>query len=114
MKKSHKLKVFSKMENYLNKKSSIEFILGKLLEFEKSKFALFSNDEILGMKLINKPDIKNIFGDPLSNEIQEMWRKNEFRSKITNQDLKDIEQSISSSNPNNLTNVQKNIIKLLE
>ncbi len=110
--RSKKLHVLRKIEGYLDKKTSIEFILIKLLEFEKAKFALFSKDEILGMKLMSKPDIHTVMGDPIGRKIQEKWRVNEMASEVTDKDMKQIVENSGAETP--LTHIQKNILELLE
>ncbi len=111
--RSQKLKVFKKIQKYLNKKTSIEFILEKLMEFEKSKFALFKSDEITGMKLLSNPNIKCVTGGNLNSKIQEMWKKNEISTNFSGKDIGEFEESVSKSDTRNLTQIQKNIIELL-
>ncbi len=112
-KRSPNLKALGKVSQYLNKKTSIEFVLGKLLEFEKAKYSVFNMDELSMMNLMGNPAIETVMGDPGKDKLQEMYKKNELKLELTVKELEIMEKNISNRDAGSLSKTQMNIIEVL-
>jgi hypothetical protein len=95
----------------MDKKCSIDYILNKLLEVEKMKFILFSETELLALKLMNIPSFavlkKKISKDDI---LQNMWSKYELYIDINEKDLIYLEKELIKSN---LTSNESKILSFI-
>jgi hypothetical protein len=104
------LKLLDKTDAYVRKKLSVEAIIQKLNEVDKIKFACFSPEELHLMKLIQNPSIEQI-GSTNKSYIQQLWKKFEFDSEISQEELEKLKKSFSSDKE--LSKNIENIIRLL-
>lgn len=77
----------SRVEKYVNKKMSVEYLVRKMDEIDKLKFVLFSDDELTVFKFIQNPNL--IPDKEAKSKIEDLWIKTEFHEKV---DLKDFER----------------------
>ena len=74
--------MLTEIEKYINKKTSIDFILRKLIELDKVKFILLSQSEINAMKLLNIPGLSLVLEKRSKDYLQELWAKYEFDNGV--------------------------------
>ncbi len=104
-----RISMILKAEGYVKKKTSIDFIVKKLLEFDKMKFVMLEDYQIKAMNLIKSPNLNLVIDAKKGDNLQSMWWENEF-GDTKNYDLKDIEGSLQMNrNPE----VDRKIIKFL-
>lgn len=107
LKKSKKF--YSKVEDYLNKKSSIEYIIKKLNEVDKLKFVLFSKEELGFFNLLKNP---SLFPENSNDKNVELyWKKHTDLEETTNyeEELQQLRNFI-----NNKVTYSKKLKKILE
>jgi hypothetical protein len=80
-KKETYLSTLEKVEMYVKKKSSLEYMIKKFNEIDKLKFMLLKNEELEIFNLIQNPHLKTLSGET-KNLIQSLWKKFEFQKDL--------------------------------
>ncbi len=108
--KTKKVRLLDAVANYIYKKSSIDFILKKLMEFDMMKFILFDKGEMDMMKLIDPPSLSLIMNKPPTNKIENLWSKYESMKEVNAHDLTRLEEMFKEGE---ISRYQKNIMELI-
>ncbi len=109
--KTKKLKILESVSDYINKKTSIDFILKKIMEFDKTKFILLNEHEMHALKLINQPSISLIYKGRIRDRVQELWSEFEFDEGAEKIEIDKLEQQF---NKDYHSPVEGKIFELLE
>jgi len=106
--KNDSLTIIANVKSYLNKKSSLEYILKKMLEIDKMKFILFNEDELFLMRFMdNSSAIIKEKRDP-----NNLWADYEFENKPNKKDIQKFNEFVNK-NENNLSGNGKKILSLI-
>ena len=109
--KTKNLKILDAVSRYINKKTSIDHIMKKLIEFDKTRFVLLNQHEINAMKLINVPSVSLICKNYMADRVQEFWGQYEFDDGLGKIEIEKLEEDFKKDN---FTSVEKKILDLLE
>ena len=96
--KTNNNKLLDVIERYINQKTSIDFILNKLIEFDKAKFILLSQAEIDAMKMINIPSLSLVLNNIKKDMIQDLWSKYEFNEGVNIVEVEKLEHGMKNEN----------------
>jgi hypothetical protein len=107
---SKHLKILKKVELYLKKKFSVEFIVQKLNEIDKIKFVCFTPFEMNLMRMIQNPAIEHNEEVDM-NLIQNLWKKYEFEAEIIKEDYDELKNY--SKEEKELSPIVDRILKLI-
>ncbi len=106
--KSPSTKFYKFIKNYVNKKTSIDEILMKLMDIDKLKFVTMNDNSIDSMKLLRSPAVSQVYENHKSTRLQELWAKYEFNNDSNENYLLD------QLNKDDLCEDEKKIIDLIK
>lgn len=109
--KTNNLKIYDVVLKYFYKKTSIDHIMKKMIEFDKTRFVLFKEHEINAIKLMNLPNISLIYKKLQLDKLQELWGEFEFEEKS---ELLEIEKVETQFKKDNNTPIETRILELLD
>ncbi len=109
--KTKKNLVMENLENYMNKKTSLDFILKKLMEFDKVKFILFTRLEMQAIRLIDKPSVSLLLDNHIIDKTQELWSLYEFVDDLDRFAIEKLDEEFKKENRSEYL---KKILDLLE
>jgi hypothetical protein len=104
---SPKNHLLNNVQNYIQKKSSIEYIIHKMNDIDKMKFVLFSEPEICILNQLEKPSL--IYSD-IYTSMNSLWSKFEFQDSKKGFNLDLVENYFNSKEETQISTRIKSLL----